>query len=195
MARCLNAKPGMRLWIQATDGQRCHLIPKFSDACNANIAVSDSATSPPVLTRGSLQAAVPDSGIELDSAGHDRELTGPALCHGHTVLSAVAHCGAVRVVAAQFMRAQLSGLAFEKVDLAALPAGFEPAHTAPETMCGRVVSPRLTCGNAAGRASHRNFYRESLAAWVPDGGLRPSPQVRWLGRCSRGRAMFWILSS
>jgi hypothetical protein len=41
----------------------------------------------------------------------------------------------------------MSNQVFEKFLLPAPPAGFEPAHTAPETMCCSAVAPTVTCGN------------------------------------------------
>jgi hypothetical protein len=50
------------------------------------------------------------------------------------------------------------------------PAGFEPAHTAQETVCRPAVLPALTCGNAAcGRPEAAVLSRLSRAArdWRP----------------------------
>jgi hypothetical protein len=41
----------------------------------------------------------------------------------------------------------IGSLFLDQVFEIAPPAGFEPARTAPETMCGVAVTPALTCGN------------------------------------------------
>jgi hypothetical protein len=68
---------------------------------------------------------------------------------------------------------------FEKVCLAAPPAGFEPAHTAPEAMCGDAASPLLTCANAMQRrvlgASLSQLYR--ALATGPACGRRAAGQA------------------
>jgi hypothetical protein len=44
------------------------------------------------------------------------------------------------------------------------PAGFEPAHTAPETMCRGAASWALTAETLAAGTRCRYLYRNSLAA-------------------------------
>src|SRR5258708_21578691 len=65
------------------------------------------------------------------------------------------------------------GRRFEKLSLPAPPAGFEPAHTAPETMGGEAVTYAVTCGNMP----PADLCLESLPR------LSPGLGVWWRSRC------------